>query len=92
MWDSSSSGTHGIPLDSPTCPTWDSRTGRTCGIQVLVVHVVFQWTVQSVPHGTDWTGWTCGIQARVVQVGFDRTVPSVPHGTVGWDEHVRFKL
>ena len=28
-WDSSNTGTRGIPLDSPKCPTWDSRMGQT---------------------------------------------------------------
>ena len=27
-------GTHGIPWESPTCPTKESGTGRTCRMQV----------------------------------------------------------
>ena len=36
-WDSSNTGTHGFPLDSTVCPTWDSRIGWTRGIQATLV-------------------------------------------------------
>ena len=92
MWDSSLSGTHGIPLDSPICPKWESGKGRKCGIQARVVHMGFHWTCSPIcPTSDSWMGWSCGIQAQVVHVGFHWTVPSVPIGTVGPDRHVGFK-
>ena len=82
MWDSSNTGTCGIALDSPICPTWDSRIGRTRGIQATLVHEI-PLDSPVCPTWDSRIGQKRGIQVTLVHVGFHWTVLTVQHGTVG---------
>ena len=76
-------GTHRIPMDSPTYPTWESRIGWTVGSRWMDGTHRIPMDSLSYPTRYSRMGQTVGFRPRwMVHIGFQWTV--TPISRMGW--------